>query len=77
MAEGCGRNSNPDFNRFRHIAFGSTSELDYQLILASDLGFLAPDLRSELKAQVVEVQKMLGSLIRKVHARPETLVASC
>jgi four helix bundle protein len=69
IADGCGRNSNPDLNRFLHIAVGSTSELDYQLILASDLGFLAPDLRSELKPQKVEVQKMLGSLIRKVHAR--------
>jgi four helix bundle protein len=42
--------------------------LDYQLILASDLGFLGPEQNSELKAKVDEVQRMLASLIRKVKA---------
>ena len=68
IAEGCGRGSNPDFKRFLQIAFGSTSELDYQLILASDLGFLGPAAHPELRAKLIEVQKMLASLVRKVQA---------
>jgi four helix bundle protein len=68
IAEGCGRGSNLDLSRFLQIAFGSSSELDYQLILASDLGFLGPEQNSELKAKVDEVQRMLASLIRKVKA---------
>jgi len=68
IAEGCGRDSNPELNRFLQIAFGSTSELDYQLILALDLGFLAPDAQAELKTKVIEVQKMLASLIRRVRS---------
>jgi four helix bundle protein len=34
MAEGCGRGSDPDFARFLVIAMGSSSELEYQLLLS-------------------------------------------
>ena len=40
IAEGCGRRGNGEFHRFPQIAPGSASELDYQLLLARDLGFL-------------------------------------
>jgi four helix bundle protein len=69
IAEGCGRGTNPEFQRFLQIAFGSSSELDYQLILASDLAFLSPQEDAELNAKLVEVRKMLGALIRKVQTR--------
>jgi four helix bundle protein len=32
IAEGCGRNSEKIFCRFLYIAFGSTNELEYQLL---------------------------------------------
>jgi four helix bundle protein len=41
LAEGSGRSTNKDFARFVGIAIGSVSELDYQLLLARDLGYLA------------------------------------
>lgn len=66
IAEGCGRSSNADFNRFLQVAFGSASELDYQLILASDLEFLPTDQHIELNTKLIAVQRMLASLIRKV-----------
>jgi hypothetical protein len=34
IAEGCGRSGDKELARFRSIAAGSTSELDYQLLLA-------------------------------------------
>ncbi|MEO8043106.1 MAG: four helix bundle protein [Acidobacteriota bacterium] len=71
IAEGCGRGSNQDFNRFLQIAFGSSSELDYQLILTLNLAYLAPDVHLEMRAKLIEVQKMLASLMRKV--QPEML----
>jgi four helix bundle protein len=40
IAEGCGRNSDAELNRFLVIAMGSASELEYQLILIKDLGYI-------------------------------------
>ena len=68
IAEGAGRGSDPDFGKFLQIAFGSLSELDYQLILAFDLGFIAPDRKAQLRALLTEVRRMLATLIRKMQA---------
>ena len=39
IAEGCGRGSDAESRRFLQIAFGSLSELDYQLIFSRRLRF--------------------------------------
>jgi four helix bundle protein len=44
IAEGCGRNSNADFQRFLQIAFGSLNEVDYHLRLSRDLNLIDPKL---------------------------------
>ena len=66
IAEGCGRGSDAESRRFLQIAFGSLSELDYQLILAGDLGFVGSERQAELAASLVEIRRMLATLIRKV-----------
>ena len=66
IAEGCGRGSDAESRRFLQIAFGSLSELDYQLILAGDLGFVGPERQAELAASLLEIRRMLATLIRKV-----------
>ncbi len=68
IAEGCGRNTQPQFARFLTIAFGSASELEYQLILSKDLGFISKDIFDELLNKVTEVKRMLTSLIQKIDA---------
>ncbi len=40
IAEGCGRKTETEFARFLQIAMGSASEVQYDLLLARDLGFL-------------------------------------
>ena len=67
IAEECGRDGNSEFNRFLHISLGSTAELEYQLLLASDLKMLNEDEYKQLENQVHEVRKMLVSFIRKLN----------
>lgn len=42
ISEGCGRDSDAEFNRFLTIALGSASETEYLIILAKDLAHI-PD----------------------------------
>jgi four helix bundle protein len=66
IAEGCGKRGNGDFQRFLGIAAGSASEVEYHFLLAGDLGFLDDDQYRSLDAAVVEIKRMLASLIIKV-----------
>jgi four helix bundle protein len=66
IAEGCGRDGNTELGRFLQIAMGSASELEYHLLLAHDLGFLNDADYHPLAHEVVEVKRMLASLIQKV-----------
>ena len=66
IAEGCGKRGNPEFQRFLNIATGSASELEYHFLLARDLGFLIDLDYTRLDNAVVEVKRMLVSLVRKV-----------
>ncbi|HEV8592084.1 MAG TPA: four helix bundle protein, partial [Pyrinomonadaceae bacterium] len=68
IAEGCGRESNGDFQRFLQIAYGSLNEADYHLLLARDLRYLDEVIYSDLNNHVAEVKRMLASLIRKVRS---------
>lgn len=66
IAEGCGRNSDPDFARFLIIAHGSASELSYQLLLSFELGFISSENYNLLDLNLTEIQKMLNSFIQKL-----------
>lgn len=66
IAEGCGRNTNPDFARFLEIAYGSANEVDYLLLLAKDLAMIEDHNYQTINSQLVEIKKMLSALIRKI-----------
>ena len=66
IAEGCGRGGGREFARFLQIASGSASELEYHLLLAHNLNFLAQPAYDRLTSGVCEVKRMLASLIQKV-----------
>lgn len=46
------------------IALGSAKEVEYQLLLARDLSYLATRKYELLNAQVKEIQKMLHGFMR-------------
>ncbi len=66
IAEGCGRSSNPEMKRFLIIATGSSSELEYQLILSKDLKYLSETSYNELLSELIEIRKMIYAFIKNL-----------
>jgi four helix bundle protein len=68
IAEGCCRKGDCEMGRFLQIAMGSASELECHLLPGHDLEMVnAPD-HQRLSAQVIEVKRMLASLVDKLRA---------
>jgi four helix bundle protein len=66
IGEGCGRNSDGELARFLVIAMGSANELDYQLLLAHDLGYLQSGQHEKLAAEAQAITRMLATLIDRL-----------
>ena len=60
IAEGSSRISNKDFSRFLEIAIGSAYEVETQLIIATDLGFIDSQKLILLSNQLTEIIKMIS-----------------
>ena len=76
IVEGCGAASRLEFARYVDISIKSTSEVDYQLELARDLGVMSHDVWKPLAKEVIELRRMLSALRRSVlaaAARDKTL----
>lgn len=70
VAEGAARSSQKEFANFINIARGSLSELETQMLLAKDLGYVA-NLETELSV-IDHVARLLTGLHQKL-AGKETL----
>ena len=68
IAEGCGKDSDAKLKRFFLIAMGSSSELEYLLLLAHDLGYLQENIYQSMQNELVEIRKMLNAFIQKLKA---------
>ncbi|MGH4009258.1 MAG: four helix bundle protein [Pseudonocardiaceae bacterium] len=66
IAEGAGRGSDPDFHRFLLHSLGSLNEVEYDFLLARDLGFLEPADHRRLSSQLEEVRRMLSGLMAEL-----------
>jgi four helix bundle protein len=64
IAEGCGRQGDRELARFLHIARGSVRELECQLLLSYELGYMQRDAHAKLDADSQEISRMLNRLIR-------------
>ncbi len=69
IAEGQARKAPADFRRFLHIALGSLAEVDTQLVLAQEFGYLESEDLSELEIKIQELRKKLYALISSISER--------
>ncbi len=65
IAEGSKRTTKKDFKHFLTIASGSGAEMETQLYIAQQLGYLTNEEYSTTQEDITEVMKMITSLIKK------------
>ncbi len=66
IAEGCARRSAREYAQFLHIAVGSIAELDTQLIISRNLGFINDVDLNKYVCELIELRKMTTTLIRNL-----------
>ena len=59
IAEGCGRNSRAELSQYLNIAAGSASEVEYEILLAKDTGYLTPEQFTALSKEICEIRSMI------------------
>ena len=68
IAEGAARNTDKEYVRFLFIARASAAEIETQLIIAENLGYIT-SIDNQLKEELLEISKMLTALIYKIKQR--------
>ena len=66
IAEGCGRETQKGLIRFLYISSGSAHELEYLLLVSSDLEFIGKKETKEILSNIAEIKKMLSALITTI-----------
>ena len=75
IAEGAGRGGDREFVHFLNIAYGSTCELETQLLLAQRLLFVSQQETESAFILLDEIQKMISVLKNKIQSTDKSRVA--
>ena len=62
ISEGCGRNSDKEFNQFLNIALGSACETEYLLILSKDLQYINYEVFINLEKEINAIKSKIYNL---------------
>ena len=66
IAEGSGRDSRKDFAHFLRISIGSACEVECELMIARDLGYINESESSVLLKEIKEIKEMIDSYKNKL-----------
>ena len=67
FAEGCGATSEKEFGRFLNIAIASCSEVEYLLLLVTDLKYITAEVHRDLENKTIQVRKQIYQLRQKLN----------
>jgi len=67
IAEGFRRGHNKELKRFLHIALGSCAELETQVIISGELGYIEKTCNNAFLEQLDVLSRMLVSFIKKIN----------
>lgn len=76
IAEGCGRRTNAELANFLNIASGSASEVEYELLLARDIDYLAEEQYVQFAKEVREIRSMLAAYMRTLTSNQKSVVSN-
>lgn len=66
IAEGCAKPSDAEFAKFLDAALGSAFEVETQLLIAKNVGYIAYDKYDELQNEVSGIERQIQGLISSV-----------
>lgn len=66
IAEGFKRSHNKEYKQFLHITLGSLAELETQLIIAKELGFIEENEMDNIVEKIDHVSRMVSSYAKKL-----------
>lgn len=69
IADACGQSGDEEFRRSLWVANAAARELEYQLLLSRDLGYINDEAYNQHQPMIVEVQKMLSGLLNSAGSR--------
>ena len=66
IAEGCGRRTNAELANFLNIASGSASEVEYEILLAKEVGYISTEQFETWTHEIGEIRSMLAAYMKKL-----------
>lgn len=73
IAEGHAKRSTWDFIRFLNIAYGSIAELETQIIIACNLGYLSEAEKLKILTECSELGRMINGLVNALEVKLSSL----
>ena len=69
IAEGCGRRTNAELANFLNIASGSASEVEFEILLAKEVGYITAKQYANWTHEIIEIRSMLAAYMSKLTAK--------
>ena len=66
IAEGAAKPSDAEFAKFLDTSLGSAFEVETQLLIAKNVGYIAEDIYETLRQKDVEIQRQLSALLSTI-----------
>lgn len=68
IAEGAAKPSDTDFARFLDTALGSAYEVETQLLISKNVGYIDDVLYSDMTKSLMEIERQLTAFIRRIRS---------
>lgn len=69
IAEGSARKSETDFTRYLEMSLGSAFEIETQLIICREIGYISDDQYDSLVESILTIQKQINQLITVIRQK--------